>query len=145
MFSRLINWPILITLIFGFNIIFYQIFIFHQMIALRKLWKTFFISSKILFSFSRYSKFCILVFPSFLPVNHCLRGWSRKNLEIYHVINCLNKSYITHFIWYPEKEIRCYHETLSIDRELNKELFYGKSCRKCAPKASPRPLFNFAR
>ena len=28
-------------------------------------------------------------------------------------------------------------ETLSIDRELNKKHFYGKSCRKCAPKADP--------
>ena len=28
-------------------------------------------------------------------------------------------------------------ETLSIVRALNKEQFYGKSWRKCAPKASP--------
>ena len=47
--------------------IFYQIFIFHQMIALQKLWKMFFISSKKLSSFSRYSSFYILVFPSFSP------------------------------------------------------------------------------
>ena len=33
--------------------IFYQIFIFHQMIALQKLWKMFSISSKKLFSFFR--------------------------------------------------------------------------------------------
>ena len=46
---------------------FYQIFIFNQMIALPKLWKMFFISSKKLFSFSRYSNFCICVFPSFSP------------------------------------------------------------------------------
>ena len=31
-------------------------------------------------------------------------------------------------------------ETLPIDRVLNKEHFYEKSCRKCAPKASPRPV-----
>ena len=31
---------------------------FHQMIAVQKLWKLFFISSKKLFSFSRYSIFC---------------------------------------------------------------------------------------
>ena len=43
--------------------IFYKIFIFHQMIALQKLWKMFFISSKKLFSFSRYSNFCILSLP----------------------------------------------------------------------------------
>ena len=44
--------------------IFYQNFIFHQMIALQKLWKMFFISSKKLFSFLRYLDFCIFVFPS---------------------------------------------------------------------------------
>ena len=44
--------------------ILYQIFIFDQMIGLQKLWKKFFISSKNLFSFSRYSIFCNF-FPSF--------------------------------------------------------------------------------
>ena len=37
------------------------------MVALQKLWKMFFISSKKLFSFSRYSNFCISTFPSFSP------------------------------------------------------------------------------
>ena len=54
------------------------------------------------------------------------------------------KNLIAHFVWYLEKEIRCEIETLSIDIMLNKEKFMGKSCRKCAPKASPRLLFNFA-
>ena len=84
--------------------IFYQIFIFHQMIALQKLWKMFFISSKKLFLFSRYSNFYIFIFPYFSPVSHCFRGWSKKNLKVYDVINCLNKNLITHFIWYLEKE-----------------------------------------
>ena len=47
--------------------IFYQIFIFHQTIALQKLWEMFFISYKKLFLFLRYSNFCISVFPSFFP------------------------------------------------------------------------------
>ena len=38
--------------------IFYQIYFFHQMIALQKQWKMFFVSSKKLFSFLRYSDFC---------------------------------------------------------------------------------------
>ena len=38
---------------------------FHQMIALQKLWKMLFVSSKKLFSFSRYSIFCISVLASF--------------------------------------------------------------------------------
>ena len=46
--------------------LFFQFF-FHQMIVLKKLWKMFFISSKKLFSFSRYSNFCIFSasFPLF--------------------------------------------------------------------------------
>ena len=91
--------------------IFHQIFIFLQMIALQKLWKMLFISSKKLFSFWRYSNFCIFVFPSFLPVSHCFRCWSEKNFKIYDVINSLNKNLITNFVFYLEKEIRCDIET----------------------------------
>ena len=95
--------------------IFYQNFIFHQIIALKKLWKMFFISSKKLFSFSRYSNFCIFIFPStpFFVVSHCLRGWFKKNPKAYEVTNCLNKNLITHYVWYLEEEIRCDTETLS--------------------------------
>ena len=32
-------------------------------------------------------------------------------------------------------------ETFFIDRVLNKEHFYEKSCRKYAPNGSPRPFF----
>ena len=56
--------------------IFYQISIFHW-IAFQKLWEIFFILSKKLFSFLRYSNFCNPVFPSFFPVCHCFRGWSK--------------------------------------------------------------------
>ena len=84
-----------------------------------KTMKKFFISSKRLFSFLRYSNFCISVFPSFLPVSHCFRGWFKKNLKVYDVINCLNKNLITRFPWYLEKEIRCDIEILSIGEVLN--------------------------
>ena len=40
-------------------------YFFHQMRALQKLWKMLFISSKMFFSFSRCSIFCISVLPSF--------------------------------------------------------------------------------
>ena len=43
---------------------FIKFLFFHQMIGLQKLWKMFFISSKKLFPFSRYSNFCNF-FPSF--------------------------------------------------------------------------------
>ena len=68
----------------------------------------FFLSSKKLFSFSRYSNFCIFVFPSFSPCQLLLYwGWFHKNCKVYDVIICLNKNLITHFVWYLEKEIRC--------------------------------------
>ena len=35
------------------------------------------------------------------------------------------------------------NETLSIDRVLNKKHFYGKICKKCVPRPSPRPLLSF--
>ena len=81
--------------------IFYQIIIFHQMIAFQKLWKMFFISFKKLFPFSRYSHFCIFVFPSFsLSCIALARVWFKKNLKVYDVIICLNKNLITRFVWY---------------------------------------------
>ena len=74
-----------------------------------------------------------------LSVSHCFWAWSKISLEVYDVINCLNKNLI-YFVWYLEKE-KFDIKTLSIDRVLNKKHFYGKSCRKYAPKASPRPPF----
>ena len=104
--------------------IFYQIFIFQQMIALQKLWKMF--HQKSSFHSKDIQIFVFSSSPVFFPVSHCLRAWSLKNLKVYDVTNYLKKNLIKHFAWYREKEIRYDTETLSIDRELNKELFYGK-------------------
>ena len=106
--------------------IFIKFLFFHQMIALQKLWKMFFISSKKLFSFSRYSNFVFLSFPFFLPVGNCFSGWSKINLQVHDVINCLNKNSIMHFIWYLENEKRYDIETLSIDGISDKEHFDRK-------------------
>ena len=114
--------------------IFYQVFIFHQMIALQKLWKMFFISSKKLFSLSRYSSCCIFVFLSFFSVSYCFRGWFKKNLKVYDVINYQNQNLITHYVWYLEKGIRCDIEILSIDTVLHTEHFYGKIMQKMCTK-----------
>ena len=83
------------------------------------------------------------VFPSsplFLPISHCFRAWSKLNLKVYDIINCLNKNLIIYFVWNLEKESYDI-ETLSIDIVLNKVIFVEKSYRKCWSKASPRPLF----
>ena len=107
--------------------IFYQIFISHQMRALQKLWKMLFISFKKLFSFSRYSNFCLYFrLPLFFFLSHCFRGWSKINHKFIDVTNCLNKDLITHFVWHLEKVKRYDIETLSIDGVLNKEHFYWK-------------------
>ena len=119
------------------------------MIAIQKLWKMFFISSKKLFSFWGYLIFVFnKVLPSsplFLPLSHCFRAWSTINRKVYDVINCLNKNVIINLVWYLEKERRYNTETLSIDRVLNKEHFYGKMIQKMSTKASPRQLFYFGK
>ena len=92
-------------------------YFFHQTIPLQKTMKN-------VFLFHLRSSFCswdihISVFlpsPLFLSGSHCFRGWSKINLKVYGVINCLNKNSITHFVWYLEKEKRYDIETLSIDR-----------------------------
>ena len=81
--------------------IFYQIFVFYQMPALQKQWKMFFTSSKKLFSFSRYSNFCIFVFSFFYPIRYCSRVWSKKIIKVYGVINCLNMN-LEHVYMRPE-------------------------------------------
>ena len=95
----------------------------------------FFISSKKLFSFLKYSNF---VFPSSLfslPVRHCFRRYSKINLKVYDVINCLNINLIIHFVGYLEKEKRYDIEILTIDRVLNKEKIYGKTMQKIGTKS----------
>ena len=105
--------------------IFIKSLFFHQMIALQKLWKMLFISSKKLFLFSRYSFFCISVLPSFSTYRSLLWKVIKINLKVHDVISCLNKNSISHFVWYPEKEKRYGIEILSIDRVSNKEHYYS--------------------
>ena len=100
-----------------------------------KTMKIFFISSKKLFLFLRYSNFVFLSSTLFLPVSHCFRGWSKIDIKVYDIINCLNKNLITHFAWHLEKEKRCDIETFFIDRVLNKEHFYGKIMHKVCTKS----------
>ena len=61
---------------------------FHQMIALKKLWKMFFISSKKPFSFSRCSNFCNF-FSSFENFPDSKDKWTWNNLW-FHELACMN-------------------------------------------------------
>ena len=76
-----------------------------------------FISSKKLFLPPGIQIFIFPSSPLFLPISHCFRGWLKINL--YDVISCQNKSLITHFLWYFEKDERHDIKALSIDRVLN--------------------------
>ena len=60
------QWESLKQLLKLVSAIFIKFLFFQQMIALQKLWKMLFISSKKFFLFSRYSNFCISGLPSFL-------------------------------------------------------------------------------
>ena len=85
----------------------------------------------------------IFVFPSsllFFPVSHCFGDWSKINLKVYDVINCINKNLITHFVCYLEKEKSYDIEILPIGRVLNNEHFYGRIMRKSASETSPIAL-----
>ena len=55
-----------------------------------KTMKHVFISSKKLFSSSRYSNFCIFIFPSFSPCQPLLQSLIQDKSSSLHVINCLN-------------------------------------------------------
>ena len=103
-----------------------------------------FVSSKKPFSFSRYWNFCISIFPTvfYLPLLYKMIGEDKPVCDIMYF---LNKKLITHFVWYLENEKRYDIKILFIDRVLNPDHFVEKSCRKQAPKASPRPLFKFGK
>ena len=102
------------------------------MLAIQKLWKMFFISSKKLFlEIFKFFYFHLCLSFSLLAI--VLEIDPRK--MFYDVINCLNKNLMTHFIWYLEKEKKYDIETLFIDRVLKKEHFYGKIMQKMCIKS----------
>ena len=122
--------------------IFYQIFIFHQMIALKNYEKCFLFHLKSSFHSRDIQLFVFSPSPLFSPVSHSFRGWSKKNLEVYDIINCLNKNSITNFVWYLEKKIRHDIETLSIDKELISNIFIKKNdAENMHQKLAPDPIF----
>ena len=86
--------------------------------------------------------FVFLSFTLSSPVDHFFRGWSKINLKVHDVINCLYKNSITYFVWYLEKEKRYDIETLSIDRGSDKEHFYRKMMQKMYKKRIAPDLFT---
>ena len=120
-------------LLFSINFLFFtKFFVFHKFSF--KNYEKLFISSKKLFRSGNIQFFVLLLSSLFFPVNHCFRGWSDKNLNVYDVINSLIKNLITFSLISWEKKIRYDIETLSIDRVLNKEHIYGKIMQKRCTK-----------
>ena len=109
---------------------FHQIFIFSPNDSPSNYEKCFSFHLKSSFRSWDIQFFVFLSFPLFLPVGHCFRGWSKINLKVYDVINCLNKNSITRFVWYLEKEKRYGIKTLSIDGVSDKKHFYRKIMQK---------------
>ena len=76
--------------------IFYQNFIFHQMIVFQKLWKTLFYFIKKALFVLKIIKFLYIHLPLFFSLSAiALEVDSRKILKY-----CLNKNLITHYAWY---------------------------------------------
>ena len=80
--------------------IFLSIFHFSPNDSPSKTMKNVFFHLKSYFHSQDIQIFVLLSSPLFFPLSHCLRGWSKKNLKIYDIINCLNKSFIYIFIYY---------------------------------------------
>ena len=75
------------------------IFLYQQMIVLKKLRKILFISSKKLFFCSQDIQiFIFLSSPLFPFVSHCSRRWQKLNPKVYDVISCLNKNLNTFYL-----------------------------------------------
>ena len=85
--------------------------------------------------------FIFLSYLFFCPFDHCFSGWSKINLKVYDIINCLNENLIINFVWYFEKVKVMDITNLSIDRRtLNKQNFYEKIMQKISTQASPKPF-----
>ena len=84
--------------------IFSEVFIFHQTVALQKLWKMFFISSTKLFLFSRFSNFCI-----FSPCQPFLERLIQDKSQSLWRLQLTKKQLKNTFVWYLEKKKKVWH------------------------------------
>ena len=110
--SQIFQWSPTKLKFFILEAYFLSIFSFSPNDSSSKTVKNIFYLSNKLFLFSRYSVFVFLSSPLFLLVSHCFREWYKINLKVYDIINCLTKNFMTHFVWYLEKEKRYGIETL---------------------------------
>ena len=128
---------LLLLLLFLFFLFFCFFVFFVPIDSPLKIMKNVFYFMQNFFLLSRYSIFAFQSSFCFLLVGHCFKGLSKISLKVHDVINCLSKKLLTHFIWNLKKGRR--FETLSIDRVLNKEHFYGKMIKKMCTQNVPDP------
>ena len=62
--------------------------------------KVFYFIWKALFILEIFNFLLLPSSPLFLPISHCSWGWSKINLKVYDIMNCLNKNLIAQFLWY---------------------------------------------
>ena len=87
------------------------------------------------FHFGDIQVFVFTSSPLFLLVTHCFLAWSKINVKVYYVVNCLNKNLVTHFVWYLEKEKSYNIETLST--------LWKNHAENMKQKQVPDPFFYF--
>ena len=76
-----------------------------------------------------------IYFPFFFYLSAIALAWSKINLKVYDVISCLNKYILNSTFCLISWGGKNYDvETLSIDRVLHKEHFYGKIMQKICTK-----------
>ena len=72
----------------------------------------------------------IQIFVFFLSVSHFLKAWSKINLKVCDIFNCLKKN----FVWYLEKKKKVWHWKFGYWYSINQEHFYGKIIQKMCTK-----------
>ena len=113
------------------------------------------LSSYFYFFANDYKKDKILNFlyfchPFFFPFSHCFIGWSKINLKVYGIINCLNKNLMTH-CWYPVWYLDNMFDILRRKKGMAlklcqlieswiRNIFTEKSSRICVWKLVPDPF-----
>ena len=86
-----------------------------------------------------FIKKALFVVKIFKFLYFCLQRFFPLSAIAFDIINYLNKNFITHFVWYLEKEIRCYIETFSI--EIKQETFIWENhVENVHEKLAPDPF-----
>ena len=76
----------------------------------------------------------------FLPVSHCFRGWSKINLKVCDVINCLVHQTVNILFGILWRKTGMTLKLCPLIEYWIRNICIGKLCRKCAPELVPDPF-----